>query len=185
MDCYFELVFFYKQKTAYELRISDWSTDVCSSDLEPLEGDHPHAEVVSPLDEPEIEEEVAFGAPAKFLRWGPEQAGKGAGGDPPDRLLRDAIARRQRDHSPVGLAVDQLGERLAVVRHPPAGDDLAILRCHQQLEGRLLRPLEGLADRRRQGAHPRIGDEIGRAQSELQSLMRISYAVFCLKKKHN
>src|SRR3546814_10123307 len=25
--------FFYKQKTAYELRISDWSSDVCSSDL--------------------------------------------------------------------------------------------------------------------------------------------------------
>src|SRR3546814_4531711 len=28
------LLFFFKQKTAYELRISDWSSDVCSSDLE-------------------------------------------------------------------------------------------------------------------------------------------------------
>src|SRR3546814_1896907 len=27
------LVFFFKQKTAYERRISDWSSDVCSSDL--------------------------------------------------------------------------------------------------------------------------------------------------------
>src|SRR3546814_10069607 len=27
------IVFFFKQKTAYELRISDWSSDVCSSDL--------------------------------------------------------------------------------------------------------------------------------------------------------
>src|SRR3546814_7960865 len=27
------LLFFFKQKTAYELRISDWSSDVCSSDL--------------------------------------------------------------------------------------------------------------------------------------------------------
>src|SRR3546814_10202922 len=27
-------VFFFKQKTAYEMRISDWSSDVCSSDLE-------------------------------------------------------------------------------------------------------------------------------------------------------
>src|SRR3546814_17843992 len=27
---------FLKQKTAYELRISDWSSDVCSSDLQPL-----------------------------------------------------------------------------------------------------------------------------------------------------
>src|SRR3546814_14101610 len=31
MYCYF--FFFFKQKTAYEMRISDWSSDVCSSDL--------------------------------------------------------------------------------------------------------------------------------------------------------
>src|SRR3546814_4179702 len=30
MSCVF---FFFKQKTAYEMRISDWSSDVCSSDL--------------------------------------------------------------------------------------------------------------------------------------------------------
>src|SRR3546814_2713301 len=30
--CYF--FFFFKQKTAYEMRISDWSSDVCSSDLQ-------------------------------------------------------------------------------------------------------------------------------------------------------
>src|SRR3546814_13497402 len=30
--CYF-FFFFFKQKTAYEMRISDWSSDVCSSDL--------------------------------------------------------------------------------------------------------------------------------------------------------
>src|SRR3546814_3043491 len=29
----FTLFFFFKQKTAYEMRISDWSSDVCSSDL--------------------------------------------------------------------------------------------------------------------------------------------------------
>src|SRR3546814_5164409 len=28
-------LFFFKQKTAYEMRISDWSSDVCSSDLDP------------------------------------------------------------------------------------------------------------------------------------------------------
>src|SRR3546814_8448208 len=41
--------FFFKQKTAYEMRISDWSSDVCSSDLrivgyaqlQPGHGDHP------------------------------------------------------------------------------------------------------------------------------------------------
>src|SRR3546814_7121450 len=42
-------VFFFKQKTAYEMRISDWSSDVCSSDLskgtreaEAHFGSHPH-----------------------------------------------------------------------------------------------------------------------------------------------
>src|SRR3546814_6004293 len=42
LDCFFIVVlgyvlvyvfFFFKQKTAYEMRISDWSSDVCSSDL--------------------------------------------------------------------------------------------------------------------------------------------------------
>src|SRR3546814_10096460 len=37
LDLYFVLLFavffFFKQKTAYEMRISDWSSDVCSSDL--------------------------------------------------------------------------------------------------------------------------------------------------------
>src|SRR3546814_748480 len=28
-----EIIYFFKQKTAYEMRISDWSSDVCSSDL--------------------------------------------------------------------------------------------------------------------------------------------------------
>src|SRR3546814_4349170 len=32
--CFF---FFFKQKTAYEMRISDWSSDVCSSDLQMVE----------------------------------------------------------------------------------------------------------------------------------------------------
>src|SRR3546814_6263358 len=38
--CYFVvsslIFFFFKQKTAYEMRISDWSSDVCSSDLLPF-----------------------------------------------------------------------------------------------------------------------------------------------------
>src|SRR3546814_14229635 len=31
------VIFFFKQKTAYEVRISDWSSDVCSSDLPSFE----------------------------------------------------------------------------------------------------------------------------------------------------
>src|SRR3546814_8911043 len=33
VDVCFCCFFFFKQKTAYEMRISDWSSDVCSSDL--------------------------------------------------------------------------------------------------------------------------------------------------------
>src|SRR3546814_4282693 len=32
--------FFFKQKAAYELRISDWSSDVCSSDLQRAQSGH-------------------------------------------------------------------------------------------------------------------------------------------------
>src|SRR3546814_10821805 len=35
----FVLFFFFKQKTAYEMRISDWSSDVCSSDLDNVGGE--------------------------------------------------------------------------------------------------------------------------------------------------
>src|SRR3546814_8444659 len=40
------IVFFvFKQKTAYEMRISDWSSDVCSSDLIKLDSDRPVARI--------------------------------------------------------------------------------------------------------------------------------------------
>src|SRR3546814_3332530 len=37
------LFFFFKQKTSYELRICDWSSDVCSSDLQLVRRDTRHA----------------------------------------------------------------------------------------------------------------------------------------------
>src|SRR3546814_13297178 len=43
-------VFIFKQKTAYEMRISDWSSDVCSSDLTahiPMPPDQPPARVMA------------------------------------------------------------------------------------------------------------------------------------------
>src|SRR3546814_3906476 len=36
--CFICFFFFFKQKTAYEMRISDWSSDVCSSDLLSVDG---------------------------------------------------------------------------------------------------------------------------------------------------
>src|SRR3546814_11510436 len=40
-------VFVFKQKTAYEMRISDWSSDVCSSDLDGLHIETLHSHLVS------------------------------------------------------------------------------------------------------------------------------------------
>src|SRR3546814_4893764 len=52
--------FFFKQKTAYEMRISDWSSDVCSSDLYLL---HAPAKVVEQVDAGgQAEEAAAVGA---------------------------------------------------------------------------------------------------------------------------
>src|SRR3546814_4712023 len=45
--CFIE-IFFFKQKTAYEMRISDWSSDACSSDL--------------PIGDVRVEEGRVFGA---------------------------------------------------------------------------------------------------------------------------
>src|SRR3546814_5638747 len=47
-------VFFFKQKTAYEMRISDWSSDVCSSDLRrhaAYRGYHRHRQRDQPADQ--------------------------------------------------------------------------------------------------------------------------------------
>src|SRR3546814_5830164 len=42
------LFFFFKQKTAYEMRISDWSSDVCSSDLVLADAfDHPAPDLLA------------------------------------------------------------------------------------------------------------------------------------------
>src|SRR3546814_3754720 len=35
MESWINMLLFFKQKKAYEVRISDWSSDVCSSDLKP------------------------------------------------------------------------------------------------------------------------------------------------------
>src|SRR3546814_6126309 len=46
-------IFFFKQKTAYEMRISDWSSDVCSSDLlagrDDDAGKRAHCMIIAPL----------------------------------------------------------------------------------------------------------------------------------------
>src|SRR3546814_7370225 len=51
------LFFFFKQKTAYEMRISDWSSDVCSSDLE-----HGRTSAEAVLDHADAHLEIRAGA---------------------------------------------------------------------------------------------------------------------------
>src|SRR3546814_13338897 len=51
----FSCIFFFKQKTAYEMRISDWSSDVCSSDLYMAKADFTalNARLLAESDDPE------------------------------------------------------------------------------------------------------------------------------------
>src|SRR3546814_9543433 len=127
--------FFFKQKTAYEMRISDWSSDVCSSDL------------------------------------------------------RDVGSTRRRDdgEGKIEVPVGQVGLRIALS-----------LRCvealiHRHAAGRLARGVDHVVVQEQHGAElddaeeqhqeDRQHDRSEEHTSELQSLMRNSYAVFCLKKK--
>src|SRR3546814_7989280 len=114
------------------MRISDWSSDVCSSDLRRLGDRHPHA---------------AFGG--RWPRHGREPVG-------PDVGARRGGFPQPGDGGPRGLV------RAAQHRARDAGGDAALD------DDRYL-----ARDQRRSEEHT----------SELQSLMRISYAVFCLKKK--
>src|SRR3546814_3645766 len=52
MFVYILLFFFFKQKTAYEMRISDWSSDVCSSDLAGPHAPHHRSKPVAHRDRP-------------------------------------------------------------------------------------------------------------------------------------
>src|SRR3546814_12728934 len=82
--------FFFKQKTAYEMRISDWSSDVCSSDL-------PEAMVAMRR--------------ARLAVPGPEIAARDRSAGPPRRLdpvldhRVEAVAPGRRRAGGIGLAV--------------------------------------------------------------------------------
>src|SRR3546814_10774822 len=122
------LVFFFKQKTAYEMRISDWSSDVL-------------------LFRSRAEEEP---------RCRCSETATGCAHQPP---LQDAGQPDQARRLWPDLDRDERG-RLGNAR------------------------LHGHGSHRRWGTRPRqVQTRSEEHTSELQSLMRISYAVFCLKKK--
>src|SRR3546814_17544570 len=59
--------FFFKQKTAYEMRISDWSSDVCSSDLGVYRISIPRTDLDVTVGEVAIRPSFALGSYAAFL----------------------------------------------------------------------------------------------------------------------
>src|SRR3546814_10471974 len=81
--------FFFKQKTAYEMRISDWSSDVCSSDLTPSRRT---AARISP-GSAETMSSAALPGSGPVAETGQEIAG---------------LRQRQADH--VGIGADDLGD---------------------------------------------------------------------------
>src|SRR3546814_5283641 len=133
------MFFFFKQKTAYEMRISDWSSDVCSSDLA-------------------------------------EGRGFCAGGD--IRLLADSAKTDCVEAEGFYFHEYRMNHLLFVYEKPivafidgiTMGGGVGI-----SLPARYRIATERTTFAMRSEEHT----------SELQSLMRISYAVFCLKKKNH
>src|SRR3546814_6865971 len=127
------VVFFFKQKTAYEMRISDWSSDVCSSDL------------------------------AGDLHVG----GAELVGHQVEHVCDQAV---DLDRPPVGRPLARHGEKGLHDLGAAVGGDahLHCAFCDLAVAGNALQQGR-LADHRSE-----------EHTSELQSLMRISYAVFCL-----
>src|SRR3546814_9247295 len=187
-------VFFFKQKTAYEMRISDWSSDVCSSDLhratealpaarapallrrasranivrpaplpataQPEPG--PMSFLASRLDRIKPSATIAVTSKARELKAaGRDVIGLGAGEpdfDTPENVKQAAIKAIQAGETKY-TAVDGTPALKA-----------AISAKFQRENGLTYKP-EQITVRSEEHT------------SELQSLMRNSYAVLCLKKK--
>src|SRR3546814_6604238 len=136
------------------MRISDWSSDVCSSDLQG------HQQT------PGSRAQESTG------RLADEEGGGGA---------RDQEQQRQ---PPWRGQQHQRFDRRAGARTLDVPVPAYVVHAHvvedQQAEGADANPVQVVAAGRR-GLH---GERSEEHTSELQSLMRISYAVFCLKKKN-
>src|SRR3546814_8373542 len=136
-DFIIDLFFFFKQKTAYEMRISDWSSDVCSSDL-------PRRRLCCPGSRPVLE--------SYWCQSGSPCCGNSV-------LCRCRSVR----HLPC------LWVMMAALK-------IVWSTCRRGLASPAL-PKPPIMS----AANLLIRSE--EHTSELQSLLRISYAVFCLKKK--
>src|SRR3546814_10624485 len=133
------IVFFFKQKTAYDMRISDWSSDVCSSDLPTQEGLFQHYRAIHDAVEIPI---IIYNIPGRCIV----------------DMSVETMARLAELPNIIGVK-DATADLTRPARTRAAvGSEFA------QLTGEDARSEEHT--------------------SEFQSLMRISYAVFCLKNKN-
>src|SRR3546814_2703778 len=147
------MFFFFKQKTAYEMRISDWSSDVCSSDLLAARSGSPLV--------------IGLGLGENFLAS--DQLALRQVTDRFMYLEEGDIAEIRRDAVQIWDVDGQPVQREAVQYHEGAeaadkGEyrHFMLKEIHEQ---------------------PKVVQRTLRSEehtSELQSLMRISYAVFCL-----
>src|SRR3546814_4926755 len=150
------------------MRISDWSSDVCSSDLVPEGAEWAQdrsalwnaAEAAEKRKDAKVAREYELGLPAEL------DAGQ-------RRDLVRAFAEDIRDR--YGVAVD------AAIHAPHDYGDDRNHHAHVMTTTRMV-DADGLGAKTRQ-LDVRSSARSEEHTSELQSLMRISYAVFCLKKK--
>src|SRR3546814_5558296 len=146
--------FFFKQKKAYEMRISDWSSDVCSSDLE-------------------VAERLRGGVRRQLTQVVDR---RGARAQRLDRVLGEVADAQVR------MRVALAGQRLEFADQRLDQRRLAGAVGAEQADA--VAGFEAEADVVEDGDPLHLlGSRSEEHTSELQSLMRISYAVFCLKKK--
>src|SRR3546814_6379870 len=150
-------------KTAYELRISDWSSDVCSSDLSCRATCTPIEALVAPGPR------VANAIPGRPVIVPSAHAMKPT---PP------SCRHTTRSIAGVSWSASSTARKLS-----PGTVKMRSHPCATRLSTRMRPPVRVFTRLLPVAFHNVIRSE--EHTSELQSLMRISYAVFCLKKKNN
>src|SRR3546814_2142592 len=149
------------QKTSYEMRISDWSSDVCSSDL-------PITTIADLTPHP-------FVGYLEFTDFVDTLSGLTKLGIRPQFRSSNIVAQAQ---------AAQAGAGIALLPDYVVSPDMDLVPV---LPEQVVFPLELWllihADAARLARIRKVAEtlEIGRAHSELQSIMRISYAVLCLE----
>src|SRR3546814_9695015 len=140
------------------MRISDWSSDVCSSDLIMVD----------------------VGIHARLLEGIQRRTGRATAYEPGLQVLLRRVGKFARFPYPVAVTSDKVRTRIAIGLRMDHQHGFTHLGFHGALAGQCANLAVEHHVRGRKRAHHFRSEE---HTSELQSLMRISYAVFCLKKK--